>query len=241
VESEGLTSLSALARLSRISYHPQNGVIMNTIQNIYDSLAPDYDSRYREVRHFVEETLIGQILDEMEFGAIDRVLDIGCGTGNMITVAELPQSAYLGVDVSEGMLEVARENYPDYEFLNIDIANQKVGEFDLILSIFGQCNYIGLEDWAKTVSLNLADRGRFLSVMYSSGYKPDYINGEAKLYTADEVSSCLIEHGLPHTMLGLSFPVVGDGAMEFVQLHTVQEMMMRSGQLDDCHYWVVWG
>ena len=215
---------------------------MSDIEAIYNKLAPEYDSRYRLTKHYVEEAIIsGLLCDVLDVGSIESILDFGCGTGNMITVGELPASSYLGVDVSLGMLKVARENYPDYQFQHRDIVNKNIGKFELILSIFGQANYIGIEDWANTIKLNKANDGKFISVMYSNCYKPEYVNGEAKQYTAQQVSDCLLDYGLKHNLVGFSFNIKSEEEMDFMQMHNIQQFAMNTGRLDGCNYWLVWG
>jgi len=69
--------------------------------------------------------------------APSRVLDLGCGTGNLTTLikARWPDAEVLGIDSSEKMLAVAREANPDCRFEAAEIANwvPKTG-FDVIYS-----------------------------------------------------------------------------------------------------------
>lgn len=47
-----------------------------------------------------------------------RVLDIGCGTGNPPRKANLgAQDCVLGIDINVGRLEVAKRQYPEWQFL----------------------------------------------------------------------------------------------------------------------------
>ncbi|AJE82690.1 MULTISPECIES: class I SAM-dependent DNA methyltransferase [Streptomyces] len=72
-----------------------------------------------------------------------RVLDVGCGTG-LPTARALADAghAVTGVDLSEGMLELARKNVPEGRFLRRDLAALRaegpdgLGEFDGIACYF---------------------------------------------------------------------------------------------------------
>jgi SAM-dependent methyltransferase len=55
----------------------------------------------------------------------DRVLDIGCGPGTMVPY--LPDTEYVGFDVSAEYIERARSRFPQARFLC-----QGVGEYDLL-------------------------------------------------------------------------------------------------------------
>ncbi len=67
-----------------------------------------------------------------------RVLELGCGTGHLL--AALRPSHGVGVDISEGMIAVAREVHPDLSFVVGDIDDEAVvkslpGPFDVILIV----------------------------------------------------------------------------------------------------------
>jgi len=72
-----------------------------------------------------------------------RVLDIGCGTGNAALAAARRGALATGVDQARGLLEVARsrarEADLDVEFLEGDAGDLRIahGQFDVALSVFG--------------------------------------------------------------------------------------------------------
>ena len=76
------------------------------------------DRIYRRQRHFYDLTrkyyLLGRdaLIRELEPGAGESVLEIGCGTGrNLIRAARrYPQARFFGIDISSEMLTTARTN-----------------------------------------------------------------------------------------------------------------------------------
>ena len=68
-----------------------------------------------------------------------RVLELGCGTGQLLNA--LNPSYGVGVDLSEDILDVARKNYPDLNFLQGDVE-----DVELIKSLDGPFDYIILSD-----------------------------------------------------------------------------------------------
>ncbi|WP_406266223.1 class I SAM-dependent methyltransferase [Actinacidiphila glaucinigra] len=72
-----------------------------------------------------------------------RVLDLGCGTG-LPTARQLSDAAFdvVGVDLSEGMLELARTYVPGAVFHQLDIADLRpggpvrLGRFDAVAAFF---------------------------------------------------------------------------------------------------------
>ncbi|MBF8305653.1 MAG: Methyltransferase type 11 [Acidobacteria bacterium] len=52
----------------------------------------------------------------------ERILDLGCGTGHLTNQIALSGAAVTGLDISQAMIEQARQNYPDLEFVPGDAA-----------------------------------------------------------------------------------------------------------------------
>lgn len=67
----------------------------------------------------------------------DRILDIGCGPGNMLPF--LPQGEYLGVDANASYIESAKQRYSDRgEFVCERVSHhsvQQFGAFDIVLAL----------------------------------------------------------------------------------------------------------
>lgn len=81
-----------------------------TITTYYDALAPSYDqdrfgNSYGQYLHRQETQLLKSYLK-----APSSTLDLGCGTGRFLSFADQ------GVDVSESMIEQARQKFPEKEF-----------------------------------------------------------------------------------------------------------------------------
>ncbi len=77
-------------------------------------------------------------LDALIPGYFTSILDIGCGTGyltNQIFEKLNPQKI-IGCDIAPNMIKVARENYPNLEFIEANGENLlfEDGSFDLVIS-----------------------------------------------------------------------------------------------------------
>ncbi|MER5750498.1 class I SAM-dependent methyltransferase [Streptomyces sp. NPDC002088] len=72
-----------------------------------------------------------------------RVLDLGCGTG-LPTMRQMTDAGFevVGVDLSPGMVELARENVPAATFHRLDLADLRpggpgdLGRFDAVAAFF---------------------------------------------------------------------------------------------------------
>jgi trans-aconitate 2-methyltransferase len=65
----------------------------------------------------------------------ERILDLGCGTGQLTQQIAMAHAQVTGIDRSPTMIETAQHNYPDLEFLVADAQNFQVDRpFDAVFS-----------------------------------------------------------------------------------------------------------
>lgn len=93
----------------------------NAQQQYYENNAEGYDDREnlginrRNRNHFKKLNII---MDELELRGDERVLELGCGTGIHAEklLSQHPTLDYLGIDISDSMLERARSVAPSGDF-----------------------------------------------------------------------------------------------------------------------------
>lgn len=108
--------------------------ISNLVEQSYNKIAVEY-YRHRNINKFNGELekFVSLLSDEA------HVLDVGCGAG-------IPTARFLvkkgitvtGIDLSTTMLDLARKNVPNGEFIRMDMNKLKFSEntFDGIVSVF---------------------------------------------------------------------------------------------------------
>lgn len=94
----------------------------NRVETFFDGLAYTWDKSETCPREFKLS-----LLNELGIKKGDKVLDLACGTG-VVTglIHELSETEVVGVDISNNMIEVAKEKYKDEEwatFVNADFLN----------------------------------------------------------------------------------------------------------------------
>ena len=85
------------------------------MSNLYKSLADVYEAKYKTFINYEEEFKVYQQL--LHKYNCDAVVEIGCGTGNLAKSFAADGFNYSGLDSSGDMLDIARKNTPDCNFL----------------------------------------------------------------------------------------------------------------------------
>jgi len=120
---------------------------MTGVREAYDALAPAYDLLTSGHDHAAwAAQLEGLALEAGLHGR--RLLDVGCGTGSSAAPMLARGYEVVGVDVSPGMLERAREKLgPDVRLELADMrALPALGEFDLVWSVADGVNYLAADE-----------------------------------------------------------------------------------------------
>lgn len=132
----------------------------------YDAIASSYEYLFIDSASKEENTrlfdFLGDVSDEF-------VLDIGCGTGFFLDYA-LP-SNYVGIDVSQTMISIARQKHPTAHFVHTSLASYVGGRYDLIVALFGVGSYLTHDELQRIPTL-LNPGGRAIVMFYDKDYTP---------------------------------------------------------------------
>ena len=101
----------------------------DTIRNYFDSIAP-VRQKWKKKRRYYNKSLENYFSFLIPAGC--RVLEIGCGTGELLDSVKPAYGA--GIDFSEGMIQIARQSFPNLHFKVDDIEELQLDEkFDYIM------------------------------------------------------------------------------------------------------------
>ncbi|HEV8339347.1 MAG TPA: class I SAM-dependent methyltransferase [bacterium] len=130
------------------------------------------------------------LLSHLPQGA--RVLDLCCGTGQLARVLADQGFRVTGLDASEAMLAIARENAPEVEFILGDASRFMLpASFHGVLSTFDSLNHLLTPEELTAAFHNvyaaLLDGGRFLfDLNMEAGYRARW-RGSAAMVEEDNV------------------------------------------------------
>lgn len=131
--------------------------------NGYNSIAKYYDSLFIDNQSDVENKEITCMLGNIR----GSLLDIGCGTGLLVELINIPPADYIGIDPSELMLRKFIEKHPKYETrlhcTSFEIYGQTA---DNLIALFGAASYLNPDCMKRLENTTV-----FL-MFYKPGYMP---------------------------------------------------------------------
>jgi SAM-dependent methyltransferase len=132
---------------------------------IYDPLAEHYDGFGNSELYRAED----RVLKRMLRGVSGKVLDLGCGTGYLIDLLDLPPQDYLGVDLSPRMLERAESKFPRHSFHQADQVRTGLPSegFDAVVNMWAM-HYADPQAALLEATRLLKPGGRFFVVVYGT-------------------------------------------------------------------------
>ncbi|HMM95160.1 methyltransferase domain-containing protein [Phycicoccus sp.] len=112
----------------------------------YDVIAEDYAATFpgTEPEARVDLAMVDHLVERVRAGGGSRVLDAGCGTGRMARYVTDRGCSVVGVDLSPGMLAMARRDHPDLD----------VREGSLVDLPFEDATFDGILFWYSLIHLS---------------------------------------------------------------------------------------
>ena len=212
------------------------------IVEMFDDIAPTYDTANRVMSMGVDISWRKKACDlSFEYYGnkqIDRVVDVACGTGDMMGYwqkqaqkASVTIDEFIGVDPSNGMVDVAREKFPDFsyhiskatqipledasaDFLSITYGIRNVverqeafHEFNRVLKKDGLVVILEfMKDENKTLLKKMRDVYMHKILPYVGGFISK--NLEAYTYLPDSIENFVTIQGMQHELEKAGFEML---------------------------------
>lgn len=130
-----------------------------------------YDVFYKDKDYSKETDLVFELSRKYGLGLPDKILEIGCGTGNHTKFLAEKVKSLVAIDIDKKMALIAKEKMKKLGFKGVKVINTPVenltqGNFDLAVALFNVVTYLpdtkSLNDFMKSVARNLKPGGIFV-------------------------------------------------------------------------------
>ena len=142
------------------------------VEAMFDRIASVYDFMNRVMTVGMDERWRGRAVDLA--GSPVKALDVATGTGDLAIELRRRGAEVVGVDFSEGMLEIARKKAPEIEFLTgnalaLDFADNS---FDAATVGFGARNFDDLDRGLAEMARVVRPGGKVVVLEITNPQKP---------------------------------------------------------------------
>lgn len=148
---------------------------------LFDKIAENYDAINQVMSAGQWERWHREVVKQAQFGAGNRILDVACGTGDlsMLSAAQVgPTGSVIGVDISEGMLEVGRRRLaqsPYKEQITLQYGNAmdlkfEANSFDGVTMGWAMRNVASIPQTLSEIYRVLKPGGRFICLEAAKPY-----------------------------------------------------------------------
>jgi demethylmenaquinone methyltransferase/2-methoxy-6-polyprenyl-1,4-benzoquinol methylase len=174
----------------------QNTQKQEKIVSMFDDIAPTYDTANRVMSMGIDKSWRRKACDlAYEYSAkesIDRIVDVACGTGDMMDFwrnrAEkmgIAIGEVVGVDPSIGMVDVAREKYPSFNYhiapaTEIPLENSSA---DILSITYGIRNVVEREKALVEFNRVLKKDGLVVILEFMKNENPSFLGKIMNYYT----------------------------------------------------------
>lgn len=156
------------------------------VAQMFDTISNEYDGLNRVISFGIDIKWRKKVVKIIGATNPDKILDIATGTGDLaINLTETNASKIIGLDISEGMLDVGRKKIEELKLNNQiemifgDSENIpfKANYFDAITVAFGVRNFENLEKGLSEIYRVLKPNGTFVVLETSIPTKTPYKQG----------------------------------------------------------------
>ena len=136
------------------------------IQKMFNKIAKNYDFMNRIISFGTDKFIKTKCVKLLDIKPEFKILDLCTGTGDIAGIIKktCQQVDVIGIDFSEGMLNIARKKHPLVEFIKADCTNLPFEEnsFDVVTIGFGLRNIKDYDSALKEIRRILKQNGQFM-------------------------------------------------------------------------------
>ena len=162
--------------------------MQDKIVKMFDEIAESYDLVNRVISFGSDKIWREKAIKEaLSFSPNNPfILDVACGTGDMIEVWSKYSNNIIGLDPSKKMLEIAKKRFPNIKFyqgLAQNLPFEKES-FDIVSISFGIRNVVEIDKAIEEFKRVLKKNGILLILEFTKSEKKSFLRNCCLLYTS---------------------------------------------------------
>ncbi len=173
-------------------YNREESTKSEEVKEMFDNIAPEYDRLNHILSIQIDKIWRRRVVNIVDKFAPHTILDLATGTGDLaIAIARrIPSAKVIGIDLSEGMLAVARRKVSQLQLAdrielhcgiaeNIDLADNSV---DVVTVAFGVRNFGDLRGGLSEMTRVVRSGGHIVILEFSTPGNPIF-RGAYNIYS----------------------------------------------------------
>ena len=161
-----------------IKPYEQKGAKTQQVQKMFDNIAPTYDLLNHSLSLGIDKHWRRAAIDSLRPYNPSNILDVATGTGDfaLLAASELRPQSLLGIDLSEGMMQVGREkvrkaglqdviSFQQEDCLALSLADDT---FDAVMVAYGIRNFSDLDQGLREMCRVMKPGGRLVIIELTS-------------------------------------------------------------------------
>lgn len=174
-------------------------------RNFFDKISRYYDNKIF-IKYLTNSQL--KMLNIIKPRKNSKILDVGCGTGNLLHILEKQNQNYKlhGIDISKEMLKLAKKKLlkTRLKLQSAEEPNSK-NEFDYIFSTEAFHHYSDYNSIMNNFNKALKKNGKLIVLDFDFGFLFNKIfhliePGNSKMHSASEFKNLFKQHGFKNIM-----------------------------------------
>lgn len=108
-----------MAKYHKYVFDIENRKFIGDFETMYQNeLEENFDSWHQDDTRQLQRKIDLAILEDYNF---KKIIDIGCGKGSLTHLLKKKNNYVLGLDISRTAVNIAKERFPDIDFLSTNI------------------------------------------------------------------------------------------------------------------------
>jgi predicted TPR repeat methyltransferase len=186
-----------MAKYHKYVFDLEKRTLLGNFEKMYqDESKENFDSWHQDDIRQLPRKICLDILEDYNF---QKIIDIGCGKGSLTQLLKKKNNQVIAVDISKTAISIARERFPDIDFVSTDVNDTKnyallASELNGVDLLFSSQVFSYIENWKKLL-VEISNSSEYLMIVLFIPENPiGFIKSGEELAHEISKSFVILEH-----------------------------------------------